>query len=162
MLNEHDGNTVLNNDGDGDDGETIAPRPGQEITRPGLEKFLIEHKDEFLDLWLAALTSGEYIQGQNHLRRVPILTDEKDKHQFCCLGVACDILYKHYNIGRWIEAVNKRFAFDINPLDGSTTGLPFDLTKIIPTLTNNRLVQLNDNYNYTFPMIAKYIQDRRE
>lgn len=40
-------------------------------------------------LWLDALRSGEYEQGQNFLH------SEKDgKHTYCCLGVLCDLAVK--------------------------------------------------------------------
>lgn len=37
--------------------------------------------------WVAALRSGEYVQGRGYLR------DRHDK--FCCLGVLCEIAVKH-------------------------------------------------------------------
>jgi hypothetical protein len=40
-------------------------------------------------LWIDALRSGEYVQGQNALKKV--LGDETG---FCCLGVLCDVAIK--------------------------------------------------------------------
>lgn len=42
--------------------------------------------------WVAALRSGEYVQGKDWLR--PTETT------WCCLGVACDVAVKH-GVGRW-------------------------------------------------------------
>lgn len=39
--------------------------------------------------WLDALRSGDYVQGRNALRRA--------NNTFCCLGVACDVLFPN----RW-------------------------------------------------------------
>ena len=49
---------------------------------------------EFKSAWLAALRSGEYEQGKKFLRR--------DYNEFCCLGVACDVLHKSGKLqGEW-------------------------------------------------------------
>lgn len=42
---------------------------------------------EIKEKWLAALRSGQYVQGQNHLHSL-----EDGQHKFCCLGVLCDIM----------------------------------------------------------------------
>ena len=48
-------------------------------------------KEEIKKLWLAALRSGKYNQGQNALRR---------GNKFCCLGVLCDLHAKETS-GKW-------------------------------------------------------------
>ena len=46
--------------------------------------------------WIAALRSGDYIQGSGALRRQ---TDEAD--EFCCFGVLCDLYAKEHPGARW-------------------------------------------------------------
>lgn len=41
--------------------------------------------------WVEALRSGEYAQGQNHLRQVV-----RGRDQFCCLGVLCDLYTQEF------------------------------------------------------------------
>lgn len=47
-------------------------------------------------LWVEALRSGKYQQGREVLRRF----DGFD-HQFCCLGVACDLFAAHEGALSW-------------------------------------------------------------
>lgn len=46
--------------------------------------------EEIKAQWIAALRSGEYVQGQGTLHSV----DEYGNSQFCCLGVLCDLAVK--------------------------------------------------------------------
>lgn len=75
---------------------------------------------EFKAKWVAALRSGDYIQGRGTLRLVPrsIMDDmeaagipmgpSRADAQFCCLGVACDL-----SGGTWVDAANDaRFDAD--------------------------------------------------
>ena len=45
--------------------------------------------------WVAALRSGDYKQCQQQLAEV----DDRGKHSYCCLGVACEVLGVPYNPG---------------------------------------------------------------
>ena len=47
-------------------------------------------KPEIKDKWLAALRSGEYLQGAHRLKR----TDADGQTAYCCLGVLCDLAVK--------------------------------------------------------------------
>lgn len=51
-------------------------------------------------MWLDALRSGRYKQGQNVLHAYNSVGDER----FCCLGVLCDIAVKHNVVARSEEA----------------------------------------------------------
>lgn len=42
-------------------------------------------------LWLEALRSGRYLQGQNLLCYVPDFEEPDVDRQYCCLGVLCDL-----------------------------------------------------------------------
>ena len=60
-------------------------------------------KAEVKALWLAALRSGKYEQGQ-HALRVP--GEQAGQYAYCCLGVLCDVFQKTTGQGRWVEAGN--------------------------------------------------------
>jgi hypothetical protein len=47
---------------------------------------------EIKALWIKALRSGEYLQGQGALREEFVETDESS---YCCLGVLCDLYAKN-------------------------------------------------------------------
>lgn len=72
--------------------------------------------EEIKGNWVSALKSGDYTQGDGHLKR-------GDK--YCCLGVLCDLAAKagvvetdeHVYDGTFYRAVN-------DPYDGSTLVLP--------------------------------------
>src|SRR6185437_10576766 len=49
-----------------------------------------EQQKEHRKLWIEALRSGKYKQGEQALHRV-----EDDTHKFCCLGVACEVAVKN-------------------------------------------------------------------
>jgi hypothetical protein len=51
-------------------------------------------KPEIKEMWLKALRSGEYTQGQGHLHRIDE-TPSEEVHTFCCLGVLCDLAVKN-------------------------------------------------------------------
>ena len=44
------------------------------------------------ELWVKALRSGEYQQGQGFLHEIP---KDGSPAKFCCLGVLCDIAYQN-------------------------------------------------------------------
>lgn len=49
------------------------------------------------DRWLAALRSGDYVQGAGKLHQFELVDggDEgEERHRFCCLGVLCDLAYR--------------------------------------------------------------------
>jgi hypothetical protein len=48
---------------------------------------------EIITNWIAALKSGQYLQGIGKLRSV------YDK--YCCLGVLCDVLHQTQQVGEW-------------------------------------------------------------
>lgn len=97
-------------------------------------------KREMLDGWLSALRSDEYEQGTGML---------KYENKFCCLGVLChlqdpnDFLFggtEHKFAGSSYSNLEKLLG----------QGLVYDLWK------------LNDSKKATFPVIADYIEERRE
>lgn len=59
-------------------------------------------KPEIKARWLAALRSGDYIQGHGQLR---------EGNTFCCLGVLCDLYAKETGV-EWKKHESERYAFD--------------------------------------------------
>ena len=106
---------------------------------------------EVLDLWLAALRSGEYTQTTGKLRRSP------PAHEgFCCLGVLCDLARKDggedweedkYYPGQWYY---KSRGAD----------LPGPIASYITLTSDDRclLIRFNDSDRKTFSQIADYIE----
>ena len=51
--------------------------------------------EKFKKEWLAALRSGDYKQGRGRLMtKIGIVTES----EYCCMGVACKIYYKDFNV----------------------------------------------------------------
>ena len=60
-----------------------------------------ELRPEVKEKWLAALRSGDYQQGTQHLR--------DRQNRFCCLGVLCDIYAKENGL-EWVKDHNSNVA----------------------------------------------------
>lgn len=115
-------------------------------------------------LWLDALRSGEYQQGEGHLRA-------GDK--FCCLGVACDLAVKN----RVIPEPTKEpdwpsdlMFYGVEPEFRSAWSLPsevaawlgFDPAGECPDVTfgdqRRSVVDLNDHFQQPFGVIADALE----
>lgn len=90
-------------------------------------------------LWIKALRSGKYKQGQHQLRQ---------GDEFCCLGVLCKVVKPRV---RW-DAYNEKFQ-------GESLMPPTQLLKEIglPLRSAKSLAKMNDD-GKTFEQIAKRIQ----
>ena len=104
---------------------------------------------EIKKLWLEALRSGEYKQGQGQLHNIKEGT-------FCCLGVLCDIIDKNniYKPKRMIlytdfESFDFLLGYLSNPMQ-KITGLDAQ--------TAGNLLEMNDDQNKSFTEIADYIE----
>lgn len=51
-------------------------------------------KKSIKEKWMAALRSGEYIQGSRVLARIIVKPDSTEEIHYCCLGVLCDLAIK--------------------------------------------------------------------
>lgn len=95
------------------------------------------------DKWIAALRSGDYVQGRHCLQTW--------NHKFCCLGVLCDVLdpSKWDKYHRWSysdDDRNKLYSLEIS--DG-----------FIPTKLQKDLISMNDLHAQSFNQIADYIEE---
>ena len=82
--------------------------------------------------WVKALRSGEYQQGEGELCREDDIVGDCE---YCCLGVACDILIDEY----WIKDLN---LWSIGPLES------FD----IPELADKK--KWNESTTISFPSLS--------
>lgn len=119
--------------------------------------------DEVMRKWIEALRSGEYKQGFGTLKMsTDDDPDNKSEHQFCCLGVLCDVL----------EVPNKPikedtdeywFLFDFTKYEVSYENfdnLPITISDELLNHYNidtHKLVSMNDEDSSTFRDIADYI-----
>jgi hypothetical protein len=105
--------------------------------------------------WLAALRSGDYPQGQGTLRST---------EGFCCLGVLCDVIDPNgWELGlphastyadtsvRWTDPESgERDRVELPRSVASRAGLPLQIA--------DKLVEFNDEDNWTFSTIADWIE----
>lgn len=113
--------------------------------------------DQFLDDWTTALRSGDYRQGVGWLRT--------DDDEFCCLGVACEVL--------GLESRNQdgKYRYYVGT-ESSPAYLPPSIAQAIeyayPHLVEGNLelnvpslIYYNDNEGFDFSQIADVIDERR-
>jgi hypothetical protein len=102
--------------------------------------------------WTKALKSDKYIQGKCSLRA----TDE-DITQHCCLGVLCEVLMEE---GYKIKKVKDGYSY--NKKKTMTDDLsPTLLDKLdLSEDQQQKLIELNDDYNRSFKQIAKFIKSK--
>jgi hypothetical protein len=118
-------------------------------------------KKDIKALWVDALRSGDYTQGQNKLR--------DDDNQFCCLGVLCELAQKAGVIGEarndygmmWVYGEDDDQSWSTLPdavseWAGLALGEPTVPDPDVP-LRKVSLSYLNDN-GKTFEEIAEYIE----
>lgn len=67
-----------------------------------------------VELWVQALRSGGYVQGQRFLHQRIYNGEPKD--EFCCLGVACD-LYQREVGGLYVTDLRGVFSYNDGDLD---------------------------------------------
>jgi hypothetical protein len=116
---------------------------------------------ERVQLWIDALRSGEYEQGQGHLRK-----EEPLGARYCCLGVAQEVALDN----GWVSAdvpnsYNLDWGSAVMPIDlGRWFGFMHHATD--PDLGFHQgagvvyCVMANDDLNWTFEQIANALEAR--
>jgi hypothetical protein len=101
--------------------------------------------NEPMKKWVSALRSGNYHQTRGRLKR---------GDEFCCLGVACDVLKEAVG-GVWEPGGT--FRFD-TIREGGT--LPIQLANLLelPNGAVCELIRMNDTYAKNFNQIADYLE----
>lgn len=105
--------------------------------------------------WVAALRSGDYLQGTQYLR-----TEHKGPPRYCCLGVLCDLLG-----AKWIQQIGT----PVYATEHKSTNVP-QHTEYTPEIWRAldadclpgrsylaRLMAMNDG-GCSFAKIAQYIE----
>lgn len=124
-------------------------------------------KTEVKKKWVYALMSGKYMQGKGQLRQ---------RNQYCCLGVLCDIYKENTGKGEWVNpnSTNDRASlreFQYENSDGETRRAAAVLPKpvrewaglesnqpFVPKL-GTTLSTLNDDNKHDFTDIASVIRE---
>lgn len=120
-------------------------------------------------LWVEALRSGKYTQGQGFLRQ---LVDGKPRD--CCLGVLCDLFaIENPADGKWVDPEHPGLASLFQtPTDSSASELPIEvqewagLDNSNPDLGESTAAQWNDGEELlegdrqaTFTDIARMVEE---
>lgn len=114
-------------------------------------------KEDKMKLLVAALRSGEYMQGRDTLRY---------GDNFCCLGVACEVYRKETGEGKW-EKDEDYTPFRVGE-ERQTADLPlavrdwFGFSLRNPQTEEETLIRLNDTENQSFAAIADFIEKNWE
>jgi len=106
--------------------------------------------------WLAALRSGEYVQGKGNLLSI----EESGEHSFCCLGVLCD-LHSRETGQKWeVKKYDNVFSglYNVSRYLENCNILPSAVEKWAgDNIPNWTLADMNDN-GKSFKTIANYIE----
>lgn len=126
-------------------------------------------KKEWADKWVAALRSGNYVQGQRSLRQRNLHTVDAVP-SFCCLGVLCDLAKDEPEVqGTW-----ETKGFVCASGAKSNASLPSPVQKVAGMLSPEGdfqeiegyetwpLIDLNDRQGKSFEEIAKIIEEHWE
>ena len=114
-------------------------------TLDGEEEMIKRTREEVLRLWVKALRSGEYRQGQGFLRETI-----QGKSHFCCLGVLADLAKKDGG-PKW-----KACTDVIAEINGDESFLPKSWEDWLK-IKQKRLAKMNDQ-GKSFAQIADYIE----
>lgn len=109
--------------------------------------YLLTRKQAPIDIWIAALKSGDYNQGQSQLI--------KYKRAFCCLGVGMMCLGMHDRIETGAIIYRQIEHIGVPPDEF------YDYLGISRDRFQDALVDLNDSQGYSFSEIADYLKSRR-
>ena len=105
-----------------------------------------EYFHDYKERWVAALRSGDYLQGQCRLR----YADE-----YCCFGVLCDVAGVEWRVkpdASWVAIYEGDVGEGYLP-----TALAAELE--LPQARESVLVHMNDS-GCSFDQIADYIEER--
>lgn len=116
-------------------------------------------------LWVDALRSGEYQQGQQVLCSI----GSSGQERFCCLGVACEVMKKHGGDIRIERTADWEENWEEKSYDGNHIYAPDSLMNWLKLKNSagnyvrdggakSSLAFDNDNYKLTFPEIANVIE----
>jgi hypothetical protein len=123
---------------------------------------------EARQLWINALRSGEFKQGEGSLRRA--------NGERCCLGVACDVFARTEGRGRWMVDAGRPgmvhfivYNEDGHPIASNSGTLPEPVQQWLGLAddsgyrnSGSSLVSDNDLFHKTFDEIADIVESEPE
>lgn len=115
-------------------------------------------KDELRKEWIERLRSGKYLQGRQLLhQRIG------DQHQYCCLGVLCDILHERGVLQQCVDEYV--YEYYLQSEENECAILPEGVSELVGLFDRDgscrisgrmSLVELNDR-EVPFSKIANYL-----
>lgn len=104
------------------------------------------------NVWLKALRSGKYRQGEGYLCK----QDKNNKSRYCCLGVLCNESHD----GDWNREDDDYDGFVNWSIGGRSGAIPENIAKGfgLNLRTQEKLVALNDGEKLNFKEIAEWIE----
>lgn len=116
--------------------------------------------------WVAALRSGEYVQGTGKLRK---RTGYNETDQFCCLGVLCDLAVKA-GVPIEVASLSSGPGYEFFTYDHNCATPPEDVVEWATADSESMeflqfqsrfdvLTGMNDDLKDSFDVIAKYIEE---
>lgn len=120
------------------------------------QKKIVERtREQAYDLWIEALKSGKYKQGEGQLKY-----SVNKKPQYCCLGVLCDLAEKDGG-AKWVRkpGLTPKAIIDYE-YNGSIDLLPNNLADFMGLTMEQQkmLARWNDELRYNFNQIASNIK----
>ena len=122
-----------------------------------------------IKLWIAALRSGKYRQGQSFLTQKD---PDSGKIKHCCLGIATlchirtcpkDVKYeKFFTEDCHMSGTNVRYYYNVKDKNDPETAVLLDITREWLGITNDleqELINMNDD-GKTFREIADYLEQK--
>jgi hypothetical protein len=107
---------------------------------------------KFIRKWIDALRSGTFNQGRGKLR--------SNRNRYCCLGVACELLPKKFNI-KWVKEKGALlYGLDINKSETDYYRLPEEILDYIgiDNFSETQLIRMNDEEKKSFTKIADFLE----
>lgn len=141
---------------------TPLPKPTEPFSAPKemITISIYQGKDDKLspvtkELWLSALRSGVFQQGQVHLCSI---TPEKES-KYCCMGVLCEVLKEPFGmVKKPIDNSNNCFIYEFLS-GGSRAYMSFELVQFLGFANSQvDLIRMNDKEGKNFNEIADWIE----
>lgn len=118
-----------------------------------------------LRLWVKALRSGRYAQGQRNLLNYQ---GPDAPSKLCCLGIACEVYRQKTGKGKWIKYHSGNLdGFQIGKKPVITAFMPIEVTEWLglegynnpPISPNIMASEANDQLEWSFEKIADKIEE---
>lgn len=124
---------------------------------------MTEDQKQNLTLWIVALRSGTYKQGELSLAKIDS-PSTNEEFKYCCLGVAAEVMNIPNKVIDYGSMKQKAYIFVSNG-DEITSFSVWDAIELILTFGLERteqakLIKMNDNLKLSFEEIATYLEDK--